>query len=265
VIKISKRFLTAGGFSLLALATTSAQADVLLMFDVTNVRQNVCSGAMQPDCVSSAAPQSSFMQTVRFSAGTPLYATGSASGGLLQSQAFYGFPDMFGGSPYTSAMRSRLSGPITSSASFTQLDSAYDSNMAAGISSALISTDAYSDVTDANGFHSQQQYKNAYNFSSGIFNDASLYTDLVNESLGQFFRKYIGIMTGSFDELGSASLFDPQSLAFSVYDFTEYTGDVTLRSVQDVPEPGTLPLISIAALAFIARFRRNKRAALAIG
>lgn len=256
MIKMTKRFLAVSSISLLALIANSARADVLLTFGIVNVKQNVCSGFMQPSCVNSVA--SNFTETMRF-AGAPLAPpTGSNSGGFMQSEAYYGFANTFTGSPFTSTLNARLSGPTTFEQSFTQLDSSYDFGGSFGASAALISSDAFSDVTNSVGIRAQQEYKHSYSLSSGLFSDSSLYTDLVNESFVQFFSKYIGNMTGSFDELGSASIFDPQSLGLNTYDFTEYTGNVTLLAAQTVPEPITLPLIAVAAFALISRLRRSK-------
>lgn len=256
MINISKRVLVVSSISLLALIANSAQADVLLTFGVVNVKQNVCSGFMQPSCADAVA--ANFTETMRF-AGAPLAPpTGSNLGGLMQSEAYYGFANAFTGSLFTSALNARFSGATTSEQSFTQLVSSYDVGGPLGASAALISSDAFSDLTNSVGIRTQQEYKHSYSLSSGLFSDSSLYTDLVNESLAQFFSKYIGNMAGSFDELGSASIFDPQSLALNAYDFTEYTGDVTLLAAQTVPEPSTLLLIAVAAFALISRFRRSK-------
>jgi hypothetical protein len=259
-MKVAKQLAAAGGMCLLALATNAARADVLLTFNVTNVQQNVCGGSIQPGCYRSAAPQADFMETMRIAAGAPLGASGSGPGPSMQSQAFFGFPAAFTGSPYTHALKQWLSGPVTDRTAFTELDSSYDSGAAAGISSALLVSDAISDVTDANGFRFQQEYKHALNVSTGLFDDAAYYTDLVNQSLIEFFSKYVGKMTGSFDELGSASRFDPHTLALDPYLFAEYTGDATLFAVQEVPEPATLASLAIAGLAFVAVVRRGKRA-----
>lgn len=256
MINMSKKILAVSSISLLALTANSAQADVLLTFGIVNVKQNVCSGFMQPTCVNSAA--TNFTETMRF-AGVPLAPpTGTNLGGLMQSEAYFGFASTFAGSPFTSTLNSRLSGPTTFKEALTQLDSSYDFGGPFGASAALISSDSFSDVTNPVGIRAQQEYKHSYSLSSGLFSDSSFYTDLVNESFVQFFSKYIGNMTGSFDELGSASIFDPQSLALNTYDFTEYTGDVTLLAAQTVPEPSTLPLIAVAAFALISRFRRFK-------
>lgn len=257
MINMSKRALVISSISLLALIAEPASADVLLTFGVVNVNQNACSGFMQPSCVSSVS--TSFTETMRFLTGSPLTPpTGSNSGGLMLSEAFYGFANAFTGSPFTSTLNARLSGPTTFAQSFTQLDSSYDVGGRSGSSAALIYRDAFSDVTDPVGVRTQQEYKHSYSLSSELFSASSLYTDLVNESFLEFFSKYVGSMAGSFDELGSASIFDPQSLALNSYNFTEYTGDVTLLAAESVPEPGTFPLIAIAALALISRFIRPK-------
>lgn len=255
---MEKIVLVVSSIFLMALTATSARADVLLTFGVVNVSQNTCSGSMQPSCVNSAAAD--FTEQMRFFTDTPLAPpTGSNSGGLMESEAFYGFAYAFTGSPFTSTLSARLNNPSTSGQSFTQLDSSYSVPIPSGASAALISSDTFSDVTDAEGIRTQQEYKHSYSLSSELFSASSFYTDMVNESFAQFFSKYVGSMTGSFDELGSASMFDPQSLALNSYDFTEYTGDVTLLAAETVPEPGTLPLIAIAVCALFSRFWRSKR------
>jgi hypothetical protein len=258
-MNMKKRFLAGTGVCLLWLSASSARADVLLTFSVTNVQQNGCAGPIQPGCFVFTVPQSSFMQTVRFNPGGLLGALGSGVGPVLQSQAFYALPDTFSLSPYTYSLQQWLNGPITTRTRFVELDSSYDADATAGSSSALLLNDMLSDVTDATGFRSQQEYKHGLTLSTGLFDNAGYYTDLANESLGQFFRKYIGKMTGSFDELGSTSRFDPNTLALDPYMFSEYTGDATLFAVEELPEPSTLALVAIAGLAFVSTLLRTKR------
>ena len=254
MIKQSKRLLAASSIALITLVQNVAHADVILTFAVTDVVRNVCSGALQPSCTASSV--AGFQETMTFITGAPLATpSGSSGASFLQSQAYYAFADFSSGSPYTPFLSSRLSGPVTSGQTFTQLDSNFDTGLPGGTSAALIQTDGASDVTDSIGVRTQQEYKRSYNLFSNLFTDPAFYTDLVSESLTDFFNKYAGNMSGFFDELGSVSVLDPLSLELSTYDFTEYTGNVALLGARAVPEPSSFSLLCIGAIA-LGRYRR---------
>jgi hypothetical protein len=244
--------------ALLAFTISPAQANVMLTFNVSNVRLQTCAGAVQPTCTTVAA--AGFQQSVVIGEAA-LATAGSSAGGVLQSQAFYGFPLALIGSPYTSALLANVTGPLTGQQSFAQLDNAFDPAALAGTASALIYTDLLSDTTDGSGVRTQQEYQLGYNLL-GQFGALLSYTDLVNQSIDAFFSQFVGTMLGSFNELGSHASLDPGTLAFTDYAFSEYMGDVELSGVQvlgpvAVPEPGSLALVLAAALAlFLVRRRR---------
>lgn len=245
--------------ALLAFTISPAQANVLLTFNVDNVTLQTCSGLLQPTCNTIAA--AGFQETLVIG-DTPLAPpSASNAGSLLQSAAFYGFPLLRSGSPYTSGLRANVSGPLTWDQSFTQLDNSFDQAGFAGTASALIFTDLVSDTTDANGMRTQQEYQLGYNLL-GQFGSLASYTDLVNQSIDDFFSNYVGSIFGSFNELGASSTLDPLSLYFTDYLFSQYTGNATLIGVEvigpvAVPEPGSLALLLAAALGLLCVRRRR--------
>lgn len=251
--------LSSGAAALLSFMASPAQANVLLTFSVDNVTFQTCTGLLQPTCTTVAA--AGFQESVLIGA-IPLAApTDSSAGGVLQSAAYFGFPLSMSGSPYTGALRARVSGPLTLAQSFTQLDNSFDKAGPGGAAAALIHSDIASDTTDSLGVRTQQEYLLGYSLSAQ-FSDLLSYTDLVNQSIDAFFSKYIGTMTGSFSELGSSSALDPLGLNFLDYAFSQYMGDVTLTGaeyvgIMAIPEPGSLALVLVAALGMLCARRRS--------
>jgi hypothetical protein len=194
---------------------------------------------------------------MRISANPLTSPADTSAGTMMQTGAFYNFPDSLSGTPFSSVLQARLNNPVTSGQAFTQVDSAYDTSGGSGTADALIYSDQNSDTTDGAGIRTQQEYKLAYNLFDS-FIDPALYTDLVHESLFQFFNKYQSTITGTFDELGTTSSLDPVGLGLAPYAFTEYTGNVSLQGVQDVPEPGSL-LLSLAAVVGMAGAMRARK------
>lgn len=233
-----------------------AKADVLLTFDVGNVMRNDCAGLMQPTCAKQST--GSFSQQLRLNGALLGAPSNLGSGTLLYSEAFFSAPLAQTATPFSSVLKSRLSGPVTSSSAFTQADSMYDGDSGTGQSFALLTNDQLSDTVGADGTRSQQEYKLSYNVWSDMFSAPGGYIDLTNASLYDFFSLSLGKMIGSFDELGVASALDPLSLAFTNYDFSEITGDVSLTDVSVVPEPGNLALI-LLGLAALVRVRAARR------
>lgn len=239
--------------AMLGLSANSAIADVMLTFDVTNVTQNDCAGAMQPICTNTAA--GGFTESLLI-ASTPLYTADTSFGSVMQSNAFYNFAYMLSGTPYTSTLSARVSNPLTGGQSYTQIDNSYDNSSASGNSSALIYSDLISDTSDTNGDRTQQEYKISYNLL-GSFASSLSYTNLTSDTLFSFFSHNLGNI-GSFDELGTTSTLDPIGLGLNPYAFTEYTGDILLVGVQNVPEPGMLALC-LAGLAGFAGVKRARK------
>lgn len=232
----------------------AASASIMLTFDVSNVQRNDCSGALQPTCTLSTA--AGFTQRILFDG--PLWLANDASiPGFQQTSASYGLPTLLDMTPYTAAMRNRLSGPVTDDYSTVQLDNFYDQDAGIGNASALLLWNQVSDTTDRAGVRNQQEYKLGYNLLSPVVFTPNFYTDLVNESADTFLQRYGSLFSGSYDELGTLSSLDPTSLHFTNYAFTEFTGDVRLLAVADVPEPGSmaLSLIAFAALLRVSRRR----------
>jgi hypothetical protein len=241
--------------TLLAGAAAPALAGVQLVFSVSNVQRNDCSGPLQPDCTLSAA--ASFTETLWISDTLLGGVVDNSGGGVLSTEAHYGFANPATGTPFTSALSARLSGPVTSSAAGTDLASLYDSAGGIGLASALIATDASSDVIDPAGSRTQQQYKRSYVFQA-LFSDPLMYADLFTTRIDEFFARYVGTsVVGGYGELGSSSEFDALSGLFRSYDFSELTGDIQLVSASRVPEPASLALVLAALLAVpLARRRR---------
>lgn len=239
----------------LNVATTATHANVMLTFDVSNVFQNDCTGAMQPICANTVA--GSFVESMVI-ASTPLNAADTSFGSVLQSSAFYDFATSRTGTPYTSLLSSRVSNPVTGGQSYTQIDNTYDNSGGSGSSSALIYSDVVSDTRDNSGNRTQQEYKISYSLLGG-FTSGQLYTNLTSDSLFSFFSNQLGNI-GSFDELGSTSTLDPIGLGLNPYVFTEYTGDIALVSVQSVPEPGMF-VLCLAGFAGIAGIKLARKAA----
>ena len=232
----------------------AASASIMLTFDVSNVQRNDCSGALQPTCSLSAA--AGFTQRILFD-GPLTFANDASIPGFQQTSASYGLPTLLDMTPYTAAMRNRLSGPVTDDYSGVQLDNFYDHDFNIGEGSALLLWDHVSDIIDRAGVRNQQEYKLGYNLLSSVVSTPNFYTDLVNESAATFLKRYGTLFSGSYDELGTLSSLDPTSLNFTSYAFTEYTGDVRLLDVANVPEPGSLALslIAFAGLLFTSRRR----------
>lgn len=250
-----KTALTTITATILSVAATASHADVLLTFNVNNVTQNDCTGAMQPTCTVSTA--SGFTESMRIAA-MPLTTSDSSGGTLMQTGAFYNFPYLLSGTAYTAGLSSRVSNPITAGQAFTQVDSTFDNSAGSGSSDALITSDVTSDITNLQGIRTQQEYKLNYNLLAN-FAVALSYSNLVSDSLYQFFDRYVGTMTGSFDELGTTSSLDPVGLGLTPYAFTEYQGNAKLIDVQNVPEPGVLALFlaAIAGMAMTMRLRKS--------
>jgi len=242
-------------FVAFALASAgSASASVVLTFGVSNVQRNDCSGALQPTCTASSA--ASFTQRIRFD-GPFLQGSDGSFGNFQQTSAAYGLPTWLDATPYSAILSSRLTGPVTDDYSSVQLDNFYDSDAAVGGASALIQSDQVSDMIDGSGVRNQQEYKLAYNLLSATFFSPNWYTDLVNDTADNFFQRYHSLFSGSYDELGTFSALNPTTLNFDAYAFTEYTGDISLLDVANVPEPGSLAL-SLITLAGLARVNRRR-------
>lgn len=256
-----KSVLSCGVAALLSLALSPAQANVVLTFDVSNVSLNTCSGAIQPTCTVTGA--ASFQQRVVIADTLLAPPANSSLGSILETGAVYGFPTLLTDSPWTAALRARVSAPSTSTQSFTQLDNSYDQLGGTGGGSAFMYTDLAAESIGAASVRTQQEYQLSYNLFSQ-FSDPLSYTDLVNQSLDAFFSKFIGSTTGTFDELGAGALLDPLTLLFGDYVFSEYRGDLMLVAVQvdppTVPEPGSLALMLAAAIALLCSRRRQSRA-----
>jgi hypothetical protein len=250
-----KTALTTITATVLSVAATASHADVLLTFDVNNVTQNDCTGAMQPTCINSTA--NGFTESMRIAA-MPLISSDSSFGTMMQTSATYDFPYSRSGTPFTAGLSSRVSNPINGGQAYTQVDSSFDNSAGSGSSDAQIYSDVTSDITDLQGIRTQQEYKLDYNMLAN-FAVALSYSNLVSDSLYQFFDRYVGTMTGSFDELGTTSSLDPIGLGLAPYAFTEYQGDATLVGVQNVPEPGVLALFlaAFAGMAVTMRARKS--------
>ena len=247
----------------LGFVSISAQADVLLTFKVSDVMQNDCTGRMQPTCALTVA--ASFAESVRI-ADVSLATSDTSTGSIKQTGAFFNFPNWLTGTPYSSNLSSRLSNPVTFGQAYTQVDSTFDTGSSSGSADALIVSDMFSDTTTDQGMRTQQEYKLSYNLFSNFF-DTPFYTDLVNETLFQFFNKNLGNISGTFDELGTTGSLDALGLGIAPYSFTEYTGRVTLSDVQNVSEPGILILFLAALLGMmgVSHIRKSESALPIIG
>lgn len=255
VSMISKMLCGATVLGALNLVAPVANANVMLTFNVGNVMQNECTGAMQPTCLQTSV--NGFVESLVIES-SPLYTADTSFGIVMQSSALYGFPDVRTGTPYTSTLAARVSNTLTGGQAFTQIDTIFDSGSLSGNSSALIYSDLLSDTTDDAGNRTQQEYKISYNLLGNFFS-SQLYVNLASDSLYTFFSQQLGNI-GSFDELGATSTFDPNGLGLNPYAFTEYTGDIALISVQNVPEPGMIALCC-AGLLGIAGVRRARKSA----
>jgi hypothetical protein len=236
------------------LSASSASGAIVLTFNVSNVMRNDCTGALQPSCTLSAA--AGFTQRLLLN-GPLLQAIDGGVPGFRQTSASYGLSTLLDPTPYTSALSSRLTGPVTDDFSLTQLDNFYDDDNGMGTGGAQFLWDQLSDTTDRLGVRAQQEYKLGYNFLSSLLTTPAWYTDLVNESADTFFQRYANAFTGTYDELGTASALDPNSLLFTSYAFTEYTGDVRLTLAEQVPEPDTLLLTGLAFVGLLLIHRRR--------
>lgn len=255
----SLRLWAASSLTALLCSALPAQADVVLTFGVSNVQQNECSGLLQPTCTLSSA--GSFTESLRISSALVGGVADNSLGALLSTEATYGFATWSSGTPYTSALSARLSGPVTDSQAGTDLVSVYDGDSTTGFAAAQILTDSVSDTTDASLGRSFQEYKRSYLLSS-FFTDPSFYVDLLSSPIDVFFAGLVGTTSvGGYGELGTASVQDPFSLAFSSYLFSEYTGDVELLAVAKVPEPVSLALV-LAALVAVPLSTRRRTATL---
>lgn len=230
-----------------------ASAALMLTFSVADVRETLCSGLVQPVCsVSAVGP---FSEQFMFDP-VRLSATDNSAPPFYSSDAFFNFPALGGGTPYTAALMNRVTGPITLAESFTQLTNDYDLAAGAGQAGALFNTLQASDTTNAAaGLRTQQEYFKQYNLFAALTRLPD-YFDLTAASAMDFFSAHSGSLTGSFDERGAASVFDAGTLGFTQYDFTEYTGTATLFSVTQIPEPGGLGLAGLGLLLGWASMRR---------
>ena len=244
----------------LLLGSLPASGALLLTFSVTGVQQNECSGLLMPTCVVSSA--ASFNEQFLFS---PLLflATDFSALTLSSSEAFYNYPGAGSGSPFSPTLASRLTGPIATDQSFTQLTNDFDTSAGNGLAGTLFTTEQTSDTTDATaGLRTQQDYFKQYNLLAALMAPAA-YANLTSVSVLDFLSALVGNLAGGFDERGAASIFDAGTLQYTQYAFTEYTGLATLIGVSTVPEPASWPLVGLALALTCGLRRRQQRPAAA--
>lgn len=244
----------------LLLGSAPASAALLLTFSISGVQQNECTGLLMPNCVLSAA--AGFTEQFVFD---PLLlgAFDASTATLFSSSAFYSYPGSGSGSPFSTALSGRLTGPIATNDSFTQLTNDFDTSAGNGLAGALFTTEQTSDTTDATaGLRTQQDYFKQYNLLAALMAPAA-YADLTSVSVLDFLSALVGKLAGGFDERGAASIFDAGTLQFTQYAFTEYTGLATLIGVSAVPEPASWPLVGLALALTCGLRRRHHRPAAA--
>lgn len=239
----------------LGLAALSAKADVLLNFNINNVVRHDCAGALQPVCTTEGA--ASFTQQLRINTAA-LGSVDNNAPGFLETEGSYGYPTLMGLSPYTAELNARLTGPVGFAQSFTSAGNFFDGGGGVGQSWFQVYSDSNADYIGAGNAHFQQEYSLNYSFNSALFNDFSFYTDLVNGAVDDLLLHFANGLASSYQELGVASAFNPDTLLLDTYLYTQMTGDVTLASVVAVPEPAAFALF-LLALATLAAVRTARR------
>ena len=249
----TSNFLRAGiaTSALLGVFCQSAVAsDVTLTFSASNVFATVCSGASQPTCTRTSA--GSFVESLTLDSAV-LLTTDNGGSGFLDTLATFGFPTASTGNPYTASLQSILLSPPTATTAYSQFENAFDTTSSAG---GFASAQIYADQSYDNSAGSSGEFQFNYSLLTPL-TLLSTYQDLTTASLFDFVSPLVNHLSGSFFELGTASVLNPVSLAFDHYAYTSYTGDVMLTAVSSVvtapvPEPSTMALtaLGLAALGF---------------